>query len=166
LTCGPSAFASSVDRLSKERKELAKDLKLASEELSELFGRALAVSTTASSLPLIYHHRPHTNLAFLSAAAEAALCVHPDALVVLTGDDLPPPPAAKKPGALPPPDPRRQSGASVDGPFVVYANDAALVSRATAALLPAIGGRGGGRATKYQGQASNVLAARGAMESL
>jgi alanyl-tRNA synthetase len=162
LNCGPDAFVSSVDRLQKERKDLAKDHKSASDELATFFGRSLAAALsppTVSPKAVIYHHRPHSTLAFLSAAAEAALAQRPDALVILAGDDLPVPPAPKKAGAAAPPDPHRKAGVAVEGPFVVYASDASVVVRATAALLPAIGGRGGGRPNRYQGQATNVLAA-------
>ncbi len=168
LNCGPDTFASSVERLQKERKDLVKDLKSSSEELASFFGRSLAesIATSSAGPPVLYHHRPHTTLAFLSAAAEAALAQRPDLLVILCGDDMPPPPAAKKAGAAPPPDPHRKLGALVDGPFVVYAGDASVVARATAVMLPAIGGRGGGRPNRYQGQATNILAAASAVKEL
>ncbi len=158
LNCAPDAFAANVDRLQKERKDMVKDYKAASDELASYFGRSLAASLPPAST-IIYHHRPHTNLAFIAAAAEAAVTVRPDALVIITGDNLPPPPAAKKAGAAPPPDAHRKPGTAVDGPFVVYANDAACVARAIDVLLPAMAGRGGGRPTRYQGQATHVLAA-------
>ena len=168
LNCGPDSFAPSVDRLQKERKEMVKDYKAASEELAVFVGSALAQALPPPPSPpaIIYRHRPHTDLAFLSAAAEAALAVRPDALVVLTGDDLPPPPAAKKVGAAPPPDPHRKPGAAIEGAFVVFANDAAIVTRTTSALLPAIGGRGGGRPTRYQGQGTNLMAAADVVKGL
>jgi hypothetical protein len=146
---------------------MLKDHKSACEELANFFGHSLAASLPPPPAPAtIFLHRPHTTLSFLSSAAEAALAARPDALVVLTGDELPPPPSAKKAGAPPPPDPSRKPGTAVEGAFVVYSNDAAAVSRATAALLPAIGGRGGGRPTRYQGQASNLLAAAEVVKSL
>ena len=154
LNCGPDAFSSNVERLQKERKDMVKDYKSASEELAGYFGRSLASASTPppSGTHIIYHHRPHTNLPFIAAAAEAALASRPDALVVLTGDELPPPPAAKKAGAAPPPDPHRKAGAAIEGAFVIYANDAATVARATAALLPAMVGRGGGARSGIRGR--------------
>jgi hypothetical protein len=168
LNCGPDAFASNVDRLQKERKDLVKDFKSTSDELACYIGQSLAASLppSSSTTPIIYHHRPHTTLAFLSAAAEAALTHRADALVILVGDDLPPPPAAKKLGAAPPPDPHRKRGTPVAGTFVIYASDSAAVSRASAVLLPAIGGRGGGRPNRFQGQATNVLAAADVVKDL
>lgn len=171
LNCGPDAFASNVERLQKERKDMVKDYKSASEELAGYFGRSLASASTPppSGTHIIYHHRPHTNLTFIAAAAEAALASRPDALVVLTGDELPPPPAAKKAGAAPPADDPRspQKSGRRDRRSLRHLRKRCSHCRARNCRAAArYGGQGGGRAIRYQGQGTNVLAAAEVVKAL
>ena len=127
LTCGVDQHLAAVARLQDGLKDRQRQLKLAQAELAPLLGRALVEGPPAG----VHHlHRDDADAAFLQAIAEAALQARPGARLALTGG-------------------------TGEGLFLV-AGEETWVATAGPTFAAALGGRGGGRAGRYQGKAPSL----------
>lgn len=151
-----------IDKLLKEKRDLNKRYDVYSSELAVLLGESI-VHKADPSIPLVVvQHRPGGDLNFLILLATAIIEQRPDALILLSGDDgMPKVPDAlskksdKKGKNAPPPPPVEKRIA--DGPFVLF-GDPVLIDRVKETVLSTLGGRGGGRPGRLQGQATQLQA--------
>eukprot|EP00884_Botryococcus_braunii_P016310 jgi/Botrbrau1/3362/Bobra.0337s0003.1 len=133
LSCGPGDHEKAVGKALGERSDLQKARKLLSEEVATTLGRSLA----AEPGPLHLHHREGADLAFLGLVANAALAEQAGHVFLLTGGTSG---KRDRPG---------------EGVFLL-AGPSEAVAEASAEVARALGGKGGGRAGRFQGKASHV----------
>lgn len=130
LTCGAEEHPAAVARLQEALKERLRVQKQREAELAALLGAELARAEATGAAGLRHLHRPDADMPFLQAVTEAALRDAPDARLVLTAGEG-------------------------EGVFLVV-GDEAWVAGAGPTVAAALGGRGGGRGTRYQGKAADM----------
>ena len=162
LSVGTADFEDTVSRMLAQRKDAAKEKKSLLDELALRIGAQLAndVKAKASSSPVICYHRQKADVSFLLSIADAIFAQVPQALVFLASIDescavqsAAPGKASKKKPAAVASEPTYRPNSS--GVFVL-AGAPQHVNEVKASVFESIGGRGGGRPGKLQGQAEKL----------
>lgn len=158
LSVGASDFEDAVSRLLLQRKETLKEKKALLEELATRVGSQLASDVKTSACPVVCYHRPKADVSFLLSVADAVLNQVPTALVFLASidDNCITQPVSKvskkKPSAVTPEPSYRMNSTGV----FVFAGTAPDVNAMKTIVMEAVGGRGGGRPGRIQGQAERL----------
>jgi misacylated tRNA(Ala) deacylase len=146
LSAPPTDHVSIVEKLSKDKRDLSKRYEIYADELATYWGKSLAECSTDG---VIGQHRAGADLKFLIKAATTAHELNPNSIILLSGDEgMPIAPNAKLTN-------KSIANKALAGPFVLF-GDPVKINKVKDKILELLGGRGGGRPGKLQGQAVSL----------
>jgi alanyl-tRNA synthetase len=148
LSVPAADHVAAVDKLQKERKDMAKRIETYADELADFWGQSL-VATAPSGPGVVVKHREGADLKFLLRAASKAQEVRPDIIILISGEE----------------NPGNKSTEGITGPFVLFGNPA-VVNKAKESVLKLLGARGGGKPGKLQGFGTKLEVVNQAQEIL
>lgn len=168
LSINSAEQVNTIDKFMKEKRDLVKRYDVYSEELAMLLGESwLQKAATTSTVPVIVQHRAGADLKFLIKLATTMIEKQPNAILLVSGDEgLPISVSAsskatevnkKKEKKNPSSSNNTASAvASVnEGPFVLF-GEPKVIDQVKEIVLSTLGGRGGGRPGRLQGQATQL----------